>query len=126
MTVLLRAALYLRLDGAAAEHDVSVPDQKRQGEACCQSRGHQEFARTARERIPIDSGAYCREPLRARAQRVADKEIRIMGSKADLLRTLAAASGAKSAMPGFSSFVPSWRMCLSAQSSVYLRRLPCF
>jgi len=37
-----RAALYLRVSTARqAEHDVSIPDQKRQGEAYCQSRGYQ-------------------------------------------------------------------------------------
>ena len=39
------AALYLRVSTARqAEHDVSIPDQKRQGEACCASRGYQLFA----------------------------------------------------------------------------------
>ena len=38
--VLQRAALYLRVSTARqAEHDVSIPDQKRQGEAYCASRG---------------------------------------------------------------------------------------
>ena len=42
MTVPLRAALYLRVSTARqAEHDVSIPDQKRQGESYCQSRGYQ-------------------------------------------------------------------------------------
>ncbi|HTX50767.1 MAG TPA: recombinase family protein [Caulobacteraceae bacterium] len=42
MNVPLRAALYLRVSTARqAEHDVSIPDQKRQGEAYCQSRGYQ-------------------------------------------------------------------------------------
>ena len=42
MTVPLRAALYLRVSTARqAEHDVSIPDQKRQGEVYCQSRGYQ-------------------------------------------------------------------------------------
>ena len=42
MTVPLRAALYLRVSTARqAEHDVSIPDQKRQGETYCQSRGYQ-------------------------------------------------------------------------------------
>jgi site-specific DNA recombinase len=42
MTVPLRAALYLRVSTARqAEHDVSIPDQKRQGEGYCQSRGYQ-------------------------------------------------------------------------------------
>jgi len=63
------------------------------------------FARTARERITIDGGGYRRDHLRALAQRVevADGEVRIMGSKGDLLRTLAAASGAKPATPGVRS-----------------------
>jgi len=38
----LRAALYLRVSTARqAEHDVSIPDQKPQGEAYCESRGLQ-------------------------------------------------------------------------------------
>jgi len=42
MTVPQRAALYLRVSTARqAEHDVSIPDQKRQGEAYCQTRGYQ-------------------------------------------------------------------------------------
>jgi site-specific DNA recombinase len=42
MTVLLRAALYLRVSTARqAEHDISIPDQRRQGEAYCASRGYQ-------------------------------------------------------------------------------------
>ena len=42
MTVPLRAALYLRVSTARqAEHDVSIPDQKRQGEAYCASRGYE-------------------------------------------------------------------------------------
>ncbi|MGH7068424.1 MAG: recombinase family protein [Acetobacteraceae bacterium] len=42
MTVPLRAALYLRVSAARqAEHDVSIPDQKRQGESYCAARGYQ-------------------------------------------------------------------------------------
>jgi site-specific DNA recombinase len=42
MTVPLRAALYLRVSTARqAEHDVSIPDQKRQGEAYCEARNLQ-------------------------------------------------------------------------------------
>ena len=41
MTVPLRAALYLRVSTARqAEHDVSIPDQRRQGESYCTSRGY--------------------------------------------------------------------------------------
>lgn len=71
----------------------------------------QKFAKTARERIRIEGGGYHRDHLRALAQRVevAEKEVRIMGSKADLPRTLAAASGVKSATPGVRSSVPNWR-----------------
>lgn len=39
MIVPLRAALYLHVSTARqAEHDVSIPDQKRQGEAYCAAR----------------------------------------------------------------------------------------
>ena len=42
MTVPLRAALYLRVSTARqAEHDISIRDQRRQGEAYCAARGHQ-------------------------------------------------------------------------------------
>jgi site-specific DNA recombinase len=42
MTVPLRATLYLRVSTARqAEHDVSIPDQRRQGEAYCTARGYQ-------------------------------------------------------------------------------------
>jgi site-specific DNA recombinase len=42
MTVPQRAALYLRVSTARqAEHDVSIPDQKRQGETYCASRRYQ-------------------------------------------------------------------------------------
>ncbi|MGH7076318.1 MAG: recombinase family protein [Stellaceae bacterium] len=41
-TIPLRAALYLRVSTARQdEHDVSIPDQKRQGEAYCALRGYQ-------------------------------------------------------------------------------------
>jgi site-specific DNA recombinase len=55
------------------------------------------FARTARKRMRIES--YRRDYLRALAQRVEvdAKELRIMGSKSELLRTLVAASSAKTA-----------------------------
>ena len=48
------------------------------------------FARAARQRIRLDSGGYRRDHLRALAQRVevADTEVRIMGTKSELLRTL--------------------------------------
>ena len=65
------------------------------------------FAATARKRMRIEGGGYRRDHLRALAQRVevADHEVRIMGSKSDLLRTLAAISGVKSATGGVRSSV---------------------
>ena len=58
-----------------------------------------------------ESGDYRRDRLRALAQRVEvdAKEVRIMGAKSALLRTLVAASSAKSAMFGVPSSVPKWR-----------------
>jgi site-specific DNA recombinase len=40
---------------------------------------------------------------------VADTEVRIMGSKSELLRTLVAASGGKSGVVGVQSSVLKWR-----------------
>ncbi len=69
------------------------------------------FASTARQRIRLENGGYRRDHLRALAQRVevADKEVRIMGSKSELLRTLVAASSGKSAAFGVQSSVLKWR-----------------
>jgi site-specific DNA recombinase len=69
------------------------------------------FARTARKRMRTESGDYRRDHLRALAQRIEvdQKELRIMGSKSVLLRTLVAASSAKTAGFGVPSSVPKWR-----------------
>jgi len=69
------------------------------------------FARTARKRMRTESGGYRRDYLRALAQRVEvdTEELRIMGSKSELLRTLVAASSAKTAGFGVPSSVPKWR-----------------
>ena len=70
------------------------------------------FAKKARQRMRLPGGGYRRDHLRALAQRVevGDGEVRIMGSKSDLLRTLAAAGGV-GALPGaVPSFVPKWRI----------------
>ena len=65
MTVLLRAALYLRVSTARqAEHDVSIPDQKRQGEAYCASRGY-ELVETF-----IEAGASATNDRRPEFQRM--------------------------------------------------------
>ncbi len=107
-------ALKERIAGLKAIRDQAQADADR-AQAMAESAGQQaitpamvqKFARTARERIRIDGGGYRRDHLRALAQRVevADNEVRIMGSKGDLLRTLAAASGVKSATPGVRSSV---------------------
>jgi site-specific DNA recombinase len=69
------------------------------------------FAKQARKRMRTENGGYRRDHLRALPQRVEvdAKEIRIMGSKSVLLRTLVAASSAKTAGFGVTSFVPKWR-----------------
>lgn len=69
------------------------------------------FARTARKRMRTDSGGYRRDHLRALAQRIEvdQKELRIIGSKSMLLRTLVAAESAKTAGFGVPSSVPKWR-----------------
>jgi hypothetical protein len=67
-----------------ATHQVVTPQMLRQ------------FADTTRKRMRADRGGYCRDHLRLLAQRVevADKQVRIMGSKSNLLRTLIALSSA--------------------------------
>ncbi|HTO33875.1 MAG TPA: recombinase family protein [Pararhizobium sp.] len=74
------------------------------------------FARKARERIRLNSGGYRRDHLRALAQRVevADDEVRIMGSKSELLRTLVAASSVETAAFGVHSSVLKWRTRLDS------------
>jgi site-specific DNA recombinase len=69
------------------------------------------LASQARRRMRTESGGYRRDHLRALAQRVEvdAKELRIMGSKSVLLRTLVAASSGKMAGFGVPSFVPKWR-----------------
>jgi DNA invertase Pin-like site-specific DNA recombinase len=68
------------------------------------------FAAVARQRLRGPDGGYRRDHLRALAQRVevAEGEVRIMGSRGNLLRTLVAASGVASA-GAVPSFVPRWR-----------------
>ena len=69
------------------------------------------FADAARQRLRGPDGRYRRDHLRALAQRVevAQGEVRIMGSRTNLLRTLAAASGVNPATAGVPSFGPKWR-----------------
>jgi site-specific DNA recombinase len=76
------------------------------------------FARQARKGMRTENGGYRRDHLRALAQRVEvdAKEVRIMGSKSELLRTLVAASSAKTAGFGVPSFVPNWRAIRDSNS----------
>lgn len=69
------------------------------------------FARTARKRMRADGGGYRRDHLHALAQRIEvdQKELRIMGSKSALLRTLVAVESVKTAGFGVPSSVPDWR-----------------
>jgi hypothetical protein len=110
-------ALKDRIAGLKSIRDQAQAEEQRTA-AALESNGHQtitpamvrKFAATARERIRISGGGYRRDHLRALAQRVevADSEIRIMGSKSNLLHTLAAASGARPAVPVVRSSVPRW------------------
>ena len=111
-------ALKDRIAGLKSVRDQAQAEAE-QTAAALESNGHQtvtpamvrKFAATARERIRIAGGGYRRDHLRALAQRVevAEDEVRIMGSKSDLLRTLAAASGVRSAALGVRSSVRKWR-----------------
>ena len=69
------------------------------------------FAQTARQRMRLPGGGYRRDHQRALAQRVEidDGEVRIMGSKSDLPRTLAAADGSGTPPDVVPRFVPKWR-----------------
>ena len=110
-------ALKDRIDGLKATRDQARTDAER-ASALLQSSAQQaitpamlrKFASTARRRIRLDGGGYRRDHLRALAQRVeVDKgEVRIMGSKTNLLRVLAA-NGAGTAVGGVPNLVPKWR-----------------
>jgi len=68
------------------------------------------FAGEARKRLRIETGGYRQGYLRALAQRVEVdvQELRIMGANGELLRTLVAASSAKTAGIGMPGFVLKW------------------
>jgi site-specific DNA recombinase len=96
-------ALKDRIGGLKAIRDQAKADAER-AQAMLQNSGSQaltpqmlsKFARTARQRIRLEGGGYRRDHLRALAQRVevSDGEVRIMGSKSQLLQTLVANGGA--------------------------------
>jgi site-specific DNA recombinase len=97
-------------DQARADAERAEGAIERQGPAIT-PQSIKSFARTARKRMRTEGGGYRRDYLRALAQRVEvdAKELRIMGSKSELLRTLVAASSAKTAGFGVPSSVPKWR-----------------
>lgn len=111
-------ALKDRIAGLKALRDQAQVDAER-AQATLESSGNQavtpatvrRFADVARQRLRLDGGGYRRDHLRAFAQRVevAKTEVRIMGSKGELLRTLAAVSGGKSAGIGVPSLGLKWR-----------------
>jgi site-specific DNA recombinase len=84
------------------------------------------FARTARKRMRTESGGYRRDYLRALAQRVEvdAEQLRIMGSKSELLRTLVAASSEKAAGFGVPSSVPKWRAVQNKTANTYVIEIP--
>jgi len=69
-----------------------------------------EFASAARRRLRNKDGSYRRDHIRAVAQRieVGNGEVRIMGTKTELLRTLAAAASVGTAAGGVPTFEPKW------------------
>ena len=112
------AALKERIAGLKAIRDQAKADAER-AQALLDNEGSQAigfnmirtFAHTARERLRLKNSGYRRDHLRALAQRVevADREVRIMGTKSELLRTLVAASSGESAAVGVRSSVLKWR-----------------
>ncbi|HET6184618.1 MAG TPA: hypothetical protein VFA03_13630 [Acetobacteraceae bacterium] len=70
------------------------------------------FALAARRKLQNEDGTYRRDHLRAVAQRVEvvdPTEIRIIGTKTELLRTLAAVASVESAAIGVRSLEAKWR-----------------
>lgn len=111
-------ALKERIASLKAIRDQAQVDAER-ARATLESSGQQaitpemvrKFAETARQRMHIAGGGYRRDHLRALAQRVevADHEVRLMGSKSNLLKTLTATSGVTSVTSGVRSSVLKWR-----------------
>ena len=111
-------ALTERIAGLKVIRDQARADADR-AQALLDSPGHsavspamiRQFSQIARDRIRDREGGYRRDHLRALAQRVevADDAIRIMGSKTELLRTLAGGLVRQSAAIGVPRGGPKWR-----------------
>ncbi|WP_309761161.1 recombinase family protein [Agrobacterium pusense] len=107
-----------RIANLRAVRDQATADAERI-QATLESAGVQEFnhamidalSAAARGAMRIEGGGYRRDHLRVFAQRVevADDEVRIMGSKSELLQSLVAASSGKSAASVVRSSVLKWR-----------------
>ncbi|MGP1394586.1 MAG: recombinase family protein [Inquilinaceae bacterium] len=69
------------------------------------------LAVAARDKMRGNDGGFRRDHLRALAQRVevAEHEVRIMGSRDELIRVLASSNGVESAANGVRTYVPGWR-----------------
>jgi DNA invertase Pin-like site-specific DNA recombinase len=107
-----------RISELVAIRDAAQADAERAGaalerlEPSITPQALERFAEAAREKLRGPDGAYRRDHLRAVAQRVevvSTCEIKIMGSRTELLRTLAAASGLEKAVLEVRSFKPKWR-----------------
>jgi site-specific DNA recombinase len=82
----------------------------RMGKEGC--KGLKRFAIAARRKLKNEDGTYHRDHLQALVRRVevvSTSEIRLIGQKTELLRTLASASRVASAATVVRSFVPKWR-----------------
>ena len=69
------------------------------------------FARVAKSKLRHGDGSYARNYVRAVAQRVevvSKTDVRIRGTRTELLRTLTAASGVEAAVLGTRPFGPKW------------------
>ena len=87
MTVPLRAALYLRVSTARqAEHHSSIPDQRRQGEGYCISRGYR-LVETY-----VEPGASATNDRRPEFQRMIEAGISKPAPKKRLLTTIVLAA----------------------------------
>ncbi len=69
------------------------------------------FALAAKRKLRHDDGTYARNHVRAVAQRVevhSKTDVRILGTRTELLRTLTAVSGVEAAVLGTRAFGPKW------------------
>jgi hypothetical protein len=81
------------------------------------------FALAARRKLRNKDGTYRRDHLRALAQRVEvvdQSQIRIMGAKTELLRTLVTGVSVESAVLGVRSFVLKWRPAIDESENYVL------